>query len=186
MIYLVSSFYRSGTSMMMRCLDAGGMDISYTRRQTNYVALHGYEPTPGGIYETAVAEFRKPDFTQVYDGKAVKIPLHMLLGLPKHEYSLIFMLRNPASIRKSMFRYAPTALFPNEELTWFYPQVVDALMDKLASRGDFRVLKLGYEDVMDNPVAGFEQIRDFGFPIDVEKAVRLVDARLQRNAIQKG
>lgn len=185
MIYLVSSFYRSGTSMMMRCLEAGGMKIAYTMKQTNHIAFHGYEPTPDGVYETASHEFRRPDFIQVYDGKALKIPLHTLLDLPKHEYKLLFMLRKPESIRQSMLRYSPTALFWNEDLTWFYSKTITVLMEELDKRGDFNTLMVQYEDIINDPIEEFTVIYDFGFPIDVKKASKIVDARLERNNIER-
>lgn len=184
MIYLVSSFYRSGSSMMMRCLDAGGMQIVYTRKQINYVAFHGYYPTPGGIFETGVSEFRRPDFIQRYDGKAAKATIYNLMDLPRHEYRLIFMLRNPESIRRSMLRYAPTAQFPNEDLTWLYEKATDTILTALEKRGDYQVITTRYEDIINNPVIEFERIRSFGFPIDVDKATGIVDARLQRNKVE--
>lgn len=172
---------------MMRCLEAGGMSIAYTMKQTNHVAFHGYEPTPGGVYETDPREFRRPDFIQVYDGKALKIPLHTLLDLPKHEYKLLFMLRNPDSIRLSMLKYSPTALFWNEDLTWFYSQALIVLMEELDKRGDFYPLMVlvSYENIINDPLKEFEIIRDFGFPIDAEKAAKIVDARLERNNIER-
>jgi hypothetical protein len=165
----------------MRCLNAGGMEIAYTIQQTNYIALHGYEPTPGGIFETDVTEFRRSDFVQVYDGKVLKIPLYMLEYLPRHAYKLLFMLRDPEAIRRSMFKYAPTNLFPHEELTWMYSRVTDVLMDVIKKRGDIEVLKVQYEIIVDNPYREFEKIKTFGFPVDVGKAAEIVDARLQRN-----
>jgi len=166
---------------MMRCLAAGGMEIAYTMKQTNHVAFHGYEPTPGGVYETAAYEFRRPDFIQAYDRKVTKIPLHTLLDLPKYDYKLLFMLRDPESIRRSMLRYLPMALFWNEDLTWFYSQAVLVLLAELERRGDFSVYEIWYEGIIANPILKFSQIRDFGFPIDVEKASAVVDARLERN-----
>lgn len=179
MIYLVSGFWRSGTSMMMRALQAGGLDIAYTMQRTNYIALHGYEPTPGGVYETDAAEFRRPDFVQVYDGKALKVPLTELMNLPAHEYKLIFMLRNPEAIRRSMLKYAPTALFPQEDLTWIYHEVVATLY--MALTNGINTLWVQYENVISDPIWDFEIIRDFGIPIDVKKAASVVDVRLQRN-----
>jgi hypothetical protein len=183
MIYLVSGLWRSGTSMMMRCLDAGGMEIAYTIEQTNYVALHGYEPTPGGIFETAASEFKRPDFVQAYDGKVVKCPLPTLLELPRHEYKLIFMLRKPKSIRRSMLRHAPTALFPQEDMTWFYEQIFTAIIAELNKRGDFDVWNIQYEDVIDDPYLQLEYPYRRGWPIDYQSAARVVDASLQRNNI---
>jgi hypothetical protein len=178
MIYIVSGLWRSGTSMMMKALQAGGMPISYTMKQTDYVALHGYEPTPGGVFETDRTELTRSDFVQVYDGRVLKVPYTDLFSLPAHEYKLIFMLRSPESIRKSMLKYAPTALFPQEDLTWFYSQVIDTLS---TLQGGFELLWLNYENVVSQPFIEFERIRTFGIPINIGKAASVVDAHLQRN-----
>ena len=52
----------------------------------------------------------------------------------------------------------------------------------LLTSDHFEVLEIAYSDVIENPRAQAERIRDFvGLPLDVEKMVAAVDEGLYRN-----
>ena len=52
--YFVSGFMRSGTSMMMACLEAGGMDVAHREQRNQMLEQYSdenYSPNEGGLYE---------------------------------------------------------------------------------------------------------------------------------------
>src|ERR1700730_8489910 len=90
MITIVSGLPRSGTSMMMQMLKAGGLPVltDGVRRPD--------ESNPRGYLEWEPAKRLHliPEAIVVADGKAVKIVSVLLPFLPKHhEYRIIFMRR---------------------------------------------------------------------------------------------
>ena len=54
MLYIVSGFMRTGTSMMMKALEAGGLEAAYQQSREamrkRYADEH-YDPNVGGRYE---------------------------------------------------------------------------------------------------------------------------------------
>jgi hypothetical protein len=48
-------------------------------------------------------------------------------------------------------------------------------------RPDMEVLQVWYHDVLADPTAQFERIRDFGIPIDPDAAASIVNPKLYRN-----
>lgn len=188
MIYLVSSFHRSGSSMMMEALAAGGMDASWDSEQDALNALwgrDGYRPNPAGFFATRDDAFAWPDFVPEYDGKLVKCPFRRLLQLPQHDYRLIFMLRAPTEIRASMATATPlTSWSTNEALTYLYSEVGGALQAKLVQRGDMDMLPVWYGDAVKQPLATFEAIADAGWPIDPQAAMAVVDPAQHRERVQ--
>ena len=90
MITIVSGLPRSGTSLMMQMLDAGGMpvlsdgergaDVDNPRGYLEWERIKQLPKNPGCIAEA--------------EGKAVKVISQLLLSLPaQHEYRVIFMQR---------------------------------------------------------------------------------------------
>ena len=75
MIYVVSGFMRTGTSMMMKALEAGGMDASYKQSRDvmkDHYADEYYNPNIGGLYELEKQDYQKWDFPRDYEGKLIK------------------------------------------------------------------------------------------------------------------
>ena len=95
MITIVSGLPRSGTSMMMKMLEAGGMEILKDEiRKAD-------EDNPAGYYEFEKVKELKKDVSWLENakGKSVKIISSLLEHLPeKYTYKIIFMHRNMDSI----------------------------------------------------------------------------------------
>ncbi len=180
MIYLVSGVSRSGTSMMMRCLEAGGLPAVYDHHQDWLNVQYGngeYLPNPNGFYACERDEFYRPDFADAYAGKLVKVPWAMLLRLPQATYRLAFMLRDPAEIFASMRRFIPTGFGGDELVTALYPTVTGALQTALLARGDMQVRTVQYAAVVKNPATAFAGL---GWPIDAQAAAAMVQPELYR------
>ncbi len=183
MIYLVSSLHRSGSSMMMRCLSAGGMNIMWDNSQEELNILYGqgdYIPNPNGFYALDEGEFMRPDFVDEYDGKLVKCPWQMLHKVPKHAYQLVFMLRAPVEIQASMQRFTPGSVWDEEVMTWFYPECTGAIFRRLTARGDFAITRVNYANVVQNPLGEFTKLKNAGWSIDTEQDAAMVQPELKR------
>src|SRR5271155_5970790 len=90
MITIVSGLPRSGTSLMMQMLAAGGMPIlSDGERQADVDNPRGYLE-----WERVKQLPKDPSCIAEAEGKAVKVISLLLLSLPEgHEYRVIFMHR---------------------------------------------------------------------------------------------
>jgi len=97
-IVVVSGLPRSGTSLMMQMLQAGGVPILTDGERT------ADDDNPEGYLEwEAVKRLRAhPEQIREADGKAVKIISMLLPALPHgHHYRILFMDRDPAEIAAS-------------------------------------------------------------------------------------
>ena len=168
--------------MMMRCLEAGGLNAVYSKdsNSTDYTyGVSDYDPNPNGFYIVNQEVFSRPDFTTEYDGRLLKCHYPRLIELPRHEYRCIFMLRNPDEILDSMFRFSYDSIFGVQALAaCLYDTVIPAIRDILDSRPDIDVSYVNYSSVISNAVSVFESL---ALPINAVKAASVVDERLYRN-----
>ena len=97
-VIIVSGLPRSGTSMMMQMLEAGGIEIlSDGERQAD-------DDNPKGYYELEAVKKTKDDasWVETATGKAVKMISQLMLDLPlDREYRVIFMRRDLQEILAS-------------------------------------------------------------------------------------
>jgi hypothetical protein len=184
-VYGVTSFHRSGSSMMMRCLEAGGIETLVDEALDhlwNATASPDYQPNPNGFYNKDDNTFDWPTFHRDAKGKAIKIPRQDLLIVPRGAYRLIYMVRDPEEILASMRSFTPYRSWGHMEVAvHFYDLVRAETVRRLRERGDFSVLEVHYADVIADPLGAFRKIRDFGFPIDPEKSAAKVDPSLYRH-----
>src|SRR5215813_425512 len=94
---LVSGLPRSGTSLMMQLLEAGGMPVLTDKQRAADV------DNPRGYYEwEAVKQIgKKPELLddETVEGHAIKCVSMLLPAMPaKHQYKVIFMLRPIAQV----------------------------------------------------------------------------------------
>ena len=92
-IYVVSGLPRSGTSMMMRMLEAGGMELVVDNIRT------ADEDNPKGYYEDErvkdLAEAENTRWLREARGKVIKVVSSLLNYLPKNNnYKVVFMRRH--------------------------------------------------------------------------------------------
>lgn len=188
MIYLVSSFHRSGSSMMMRCLIAGGMTAVWDNDQDQLNLIWGrgnYLPNPNGFYALDEREFNRPDFVDEYDGHLIKCPYNKLLELPIAAYRLVFLRRSPAEIRTSMAQFTPGRSWAkNEALTYLYIPIMAELHQRILARGDVTLTILQYAEIVAHPHIEFAKLAKAGWPIDVTLASRMVEDALYRSRLE--
>jgi hypothetical protein len=99
--YIVSGLERSGTSLMMQVLVAGGIPTSYNNdRKADENNPRGYFELEGGRIITKLMQGDYP--LDTYKGKFIKITSYGLQYLPEGKYKIIYMERDIREIVESM------------------------------------------------------------------------------------
>lgn len=163
-IVIVSGLPRSGTSMLMQMLDAGGVTVltDGIRRadDDNKRGYYEYEPSKGQASEA--------EWMAQAPGNAVKIVAQLLPQLPtKYRYRIIMMerpLREVVESQKMMlFRLGKKGANLSEEqlMRAFSKQVasVSSLLDSFQSIAS--VLPVNYHDTLITPEATAKQLNYF-------------------------
>lgn len=176
MIYVVSGYMRSGTSMMMQCLEAGGLPVAYSHQRNilnDRCSDEHYKPNPKGLYEPADSEIGKHGWPRGHDGKAIKVVAPLLRHLSVHEYRVVFMLRNPEEIRQS-YKAAFRGNVTCEQIEHCQQSSLELLHNR---RDVLTVTELQYADVVADPLAAIYKLN---WPIDNVRAAEAVQPDLYR------
>jgi hypothetical protein len=145
-ITLVSGLPRSGTSLMMRMLRAGGMAVLADGvRQAD-------EDNPEGYLELEAVKRTRHDQQWLGEarGKAVKVVCQLLRDLPQqYSYRVIFMrrdLRQVVASQQLMLdrRGEAGAGLPSEEMIRVLQAELDRTLAWLAGQENFNVLQVDY------------------------------------------
>jgi hypothetical protein len=188
-IVIVSGLPRSGTSMMMRMLDEGGLEpMTDGIRQSD-------EDNPKGYYEVEQVKSLKKqtDKTWVRDaeGKVLKVVSSLLKDLPTgYRYDVVFMNRNldevVASQNKMIERRGEKASGDDKEIRQLYEQHLRSIKAWIPNQPNFRVLEINYTDTISDAAGVAKRIKDFlGLPLDVTKMAGAVDEQLYRNRAER-
>jgi len=184
-ITIVSGLPRSGTSMMMKVLEAGGIPpITDELRQAD-------EDNPKGYYEfERVKEMEKGDTAWVIDGrgKVVKVISALLKYLPASEqYRVVFVQRNMpeilASQRKMLVRRGEDPdKIDDAQMAALFTKHLQQVQEWLKAQPNFRVLYIHYSDVLTDPQSAIFKVNDFlGGKLDTAAMAAAVDPKLYRN-----
>ena len=182
-IIIVSGLPRSGTSMMMRMLEAGGLAPFVDNIRT------ADEDNPRGYYEFEKVKQLERDTSWLQDarGKVVKVISKLLQNLPPdYEYKIIFMHRKMeeilASQRQMLIRRGkPTDAVSDEKIAEIYEKHLQDVRVWIDRQENMQVLHLQYNAILENPVAHAQQINAFlGGGLEEEQMVRAVDRALYR------
>jgi len=182
-ITIVSGLPRSGTSLMMSMLDAGGMEVLTDDLRTED------EDNPRGYYEFERVKEIEHDqaWLEEAKGKAVKMIAELLKHLPAtYTYKVVFMRRKMeeilASQRKMLIRRGePTDLVTDEELGTMFAGYLDRVEDWIARQPNMDVLYVSFNDLLDDPAEHVERIAQFlGRSLNVEKMAGVIDSSLYR------
>jgi hypothetical protein len=187
MITIVSGLPRSGTSLMMQMLQAGGMPVlSDGERKADTDNPKGYLE-----WERIKQLPKEPTLIAEAEGKVVKVISQLLLSIPDgHEYRVIFMQRPLPEIMKSqdeMLRrrgtYEPIAdTSPIERA--FQRHLVD-VNKWLTSKPNVKMLRVHYHRVLREAKAVAEEtVRFLEVPLDVAAMAQQVDGSLYRNRMK--
>lgn len=182
-ITVVSGLPRSGTSLMMSMLEAGGMQVLTDEiREPD-------EDNPEGYYEFEQVKQIEHDQSWLKDakGKVVKIVSERLRHLPEgYAYKVIFMRRKMEEVLDSqrqmlIRRGEPAPRISDEEMAELFKRHLRDVEAWVARQPYIEVIYVSYNEVLENPVAPAERINQFlGNTLDVEKMVTVVDPTLYR------
>jgi hypothetical protein len=167
-LYIVSGYMRSGTSMMMRCLQAGGMDAVYSPDRSHEMnekwGDDAYKPTDE-YYELYRHEYLENRLQEKYDCRLVKALWGAVLRIPPGEYRVIFMRRPVEEIRSSLLAFFGMDSNPLgwENLDAQLDGVIGVLRDR---KSVLSVHEVQYHTVLSDPLEVFKHLHDEGWPID--------------------
>lgn len=187
-IVVVSGLPRSGTSMAMKMLEAGGLPILADGIRTADIS------NPKGYYEfEPVKELDKGgDVRWLAEarGKAVKIISFLLTWLPeRYDYRVIFMqrdLREAIASQNAMLAHRGETPAPgsasDDEIRRMYEEHLQKVTRFMANRPCFSSLTVPYRDVVEHPRDAAGRIDAFlGGTLDIERMAAVADPSLYRN-----
>ncbi|MCC7261057.1 MAG: sulfotransferase domain-containing protein [Candidatus Latescibacteria bacterium] len=182
-IVVVSGLPRSGTSMMMKMLEAGGLSpLTDGQREAD-------EDNLGGYYEFEQVKKVAQDASWLAQaqGRAVKVISRLLYDLPEgHRYRVVFMQRHLDEVLASqqqmlVRRGRADGGAADAELKRLFQRHLDEVGKWLAERPNFAVLYLSYNEVLAQPAPKIEElVRFLGGGLDAAKMAAVVDQRLYR------
>lgn len=181
-ITVVSGLPRSGTSMLMQMLEAGGMTpLSDQKREPDESNPKGYWE-----YEPTLSLARDSSWLPEAKGKSVKIIAQLLPFLPQgFRYRVIFVerdLREILASQKTMLKRRGREAGNTEILAQTFQRHLDLVQRQLARRKDVEVLYLPHRSVIENPQAQAEILAGFlGEDFDAQRAAAAVDVQLHRH-----
>jgi hypothetical protein len=184
-VVVVSGLPRSGTSMLMKMLEAGGLPLV-----TDGVRAAD-EDNPKGYYEVE----RVKDLAREADkgwlagarGRGVKVISYLLKSLPPtFNYRVVFIRRDLeevlASQRKMLARRGETEDTPPERMRALFEDDLWRASYQLRRRPEFDTIELHYSAVLARPLEEAQRLAAFlGGGLDAEAMAAAVDPQLYRN-----
>lgn len=181
-IIIVSGLPRSGTSLMMQMLAAGGIEVVTDSIRT------ADTDNPRGYLEFERVKKIKQDSSWLPDArdKVVKMVSQLLRDLPPGErYRVIFMERDLdevlASQEKMLQRLGRPAA-PRDKMKSAFQTHLDELDRWLAKQTHIAILRVSYNELLEDPVAQAQRVCEFLERImDLDAMTAAVDPSLYRN-----
>ena len=182
-ITIVSGLPRSGTSMMMKMLEAGGLEALTDNIRT------ADEDNPKGYFEFERVKQIENDKAWLEDarGRVVKLISALLKHLPpSYNYKVIFMRRAMpeilASQRQMLIRRGePADAVPDDKMAAMFEKHVAQVESWLAAQPNIQTMYVSYNEVMKDPRSHAELVNNFlGNTLKVDAMVGVADAALYR------
>ena len=173
---IVSGPHRSGTSMMMRMLEASGCPVDYDK--TRDERLHNrdklltpdYHPNPNGFYEGG----------RLQPGVAVKrIARALQVVKTKQLIKLVFMDRNRDERKSSLKRWGHSGWHLLSRLE------TDKPLRDFMDANRVELVMMPYADTVEDPEASMMMLKDAGWPIrNPAGAIEVADKALYRHKVK--
>jgi hypothetical protein len=187
-IIVVSGLPRSGTSMMMQMLEAGGIEVfsDHLRRPD--------ADNPKGYYEhervKELDQNKRQTWLGAAQGKAVKVISQLLKELPHvYFYKIIFMNRDLQEVLASQNKMLARRGQPSdgncdEKLRLLFEKHVKEIKHWLGQQANFEVIEVEYREVVNNPAESAASLSEFlETKLNLAKMTRVVDEKFYRNKI---
>jgi predicted ATPase len=186
LIIIVSGLPRSGTSMMMKMLEAGGVEpLTDNIRKAD-------EDNPQGYYEFERVKQIEHDkaWLEQARGKAVKMISALLKHLPsQYQYKVIFMQRDVVEVlasQKEMLirRGEPADKVDDEKMAAIFRRHLAQVQAWLDKQPNVAVLYVDYGQTVEGPLVQAQRVTDFlGGSLNVPAMATAVDSRLYRQRV---
>lgn len=186
-ITVVSGLPRSGTSMMMRMLESGGMTVLTDKERT------ADDDNPKGYFEFERVKKLKEDKAWLPEAvnKVVKIISFLMPEvLPDYHYKVIFINRHLdevlASQRQMLLRRGEaTDKVSDDRMRELYGKHLEQVRRWLKDQPNIDVLYIDHREVIERPRLVAEQVQtflddDLDVGLDVDKMTAAVDPTLHR------
>ena len=184
-VVIVSGLPRSGTSMMMKMLEAGGLAV-----QTDGLREADVD-NPKGYYE----DERVKDLEKMEDkswlkesrGKVLKVISFLLKDLPEDNYyKVIFMRRNleeiMASQNKMIDRLGSEDGTDDEQMLEIYRSHIATVKIMGRKLKNMDVIEVRYDTAISDPGSAASTVNEFlGGQLDTQAMKSVVDGTLYRN-----
>ena len=177
--YIVSGMERSGTSMMMQILQAGGVAIAYDSvRQPDINNPKGYYELEGGKIINSLMQGMFP--LQKYEDIFIKITAYGLKFLPVGDYKIIYMVRDIDEVLESMQKMSGKIDKNREKI--LFEKLNKLCISLMEEREDIDYLIISYNDTIKNRRETIVKINEFlGGILDVKDALEAIDVNLYRS-----
>ena len=179
--YIVSGLERSGTSMMMQILKAGGIPIYFDESRK------ADDNNPKGYFEVEGGKIINRLIDKTFDmnfclGKFIKITAYGLSFLPQGSYKIIYMERNLDEVLDSMEKMVKITDEERKLTKDSFRKLNDKTKNELQNRDDVDVLFVNYNDMIDNPNGHILSVLNFLNLNEniIEKMLGVVDKDLYR------
>lgn len=183
-IIIVSGLPRSGTSMMMKMLEAAGQEIL----TDNIRAAN--ENNPNGYFEfQRVKGLKTGDYDWLIDarGKVVKVVSALLEYLPnRYQYKVIFMRRDMGEVLSSQRQMLIRDGIADDNvsdstLAELYGSHLKKIETWLGQQPNIETVYISYNKIVSDPEPYFEQINQLlGGRLDKQAMLKVVDQNLYR------
>jgi hypothetical protein len=180
---IVSGLPRSGTSMMMRLLELGGMPVLTDEQRV------ADDDNPNGYYEFEAVKQTAEDssWLQGSEGSAVKMVYRLLYDLPEdRNYRVLFMRRNLdevlASQQVMLNRHGAADKVSDAQMMKLFRAEIDSFYKWVEGKSHIDLIDVDYNAMLADPGKELVKVNSFlGKSLDVDKMLAGVDSSLYRN-----
>ena len=188
-ITIVSGLPRSGTSLMMSMLEAGGMMVLTDNKRTADI------DNPEGYHEyEQVKDLAKGNYSWLSKalGKGVKVISTLLPYLPtQHRYRIIFMRRDMAEIlasQKKMIinRGEDPDKISDTQMTQIFEKNLRQIEEWINTHPNITKMDVSYNQLLRDPESLVHQINQFlGGNLEINKMLSVINPNLYRQRFAK-
>jgi hypothetical protein len=183
-LVIVSGLPRSGTSMMMKMLEAGGIPVLTDHER------EADEDNPKGYFEFERVKKLKEgdvDWLPQAKGKVVKVIAALLTHLPhEYQYDVIFMRRAMpeilASQKQMLIRRGENPdKVKDEEIAALFEKHMAQVIGWAKKQKNIRLIEVDYNAALKNPAPIIKRVNNFlGDQLNAEMMASVVDPTLYR------
>jgi hypothetical protein len=180
---IVSGLPRSGTSMMMRMLQLGGLPVLTDEQRI------ADADNPNGYYEFEAVKrtAEDPSWLEGSEGTAVKMVYRLLYDLPRdRQYRVLFMRRNLdevlASQQVMLNRHGVQDDVSHDQMLKLFRAEIDSFYQWVSKQSHIDLIDVDYNRVLSDPRRELQRVNEFlGGSLNVDQMSDGVDESLYRN-----